>query len=133
MYIALDAYRYTVTSIVAIANLKGGVGKSTLALSLASTLHGENLSVLLIDADPQGTCRAWSALAADRVRLGIIDSPPRLGVESRLAMMAADLVVLPVTPGAADAWALRETISVFEEAQALRPELRAVNLHQPCG
>ena len=40
-------------------------------------------------------------------------------------MLAADLVVMPVTPGAADVWALQETVSALEEARILRPELRA--------
>jgi chromosome partitioning protein len=41
-------------------------------------------------------------------------------------MLAADLVVVPMTPGAADLWAAAETVRVLEEARGLRPELRAV-------
>jgi len=133
-----------------VASLKGGVGKSTIALNLASVLHVAGHQVLLVDCDSQGTCQAWRAVGAEagvdgppvvavdgrslrrdlpRVAKGfdvvVIDGPPRLGAETRATMLAADLVLLPVTPGAADAWGLQETIKVLEEAQAMRPELRA--------
>jgi chromosome partitioning protein len=52
--------------IIAIGNLKGGTGKSTIAVNLACRLAEKQRSVVLIDADPQGT-------AAARLRNG----PPR--------------------------------------------------------
>ena len=135
---------------IALAALKGGVGKSTLSLNLATCLHRAGHKVLIVDADPQGTCRTWAGKAAEiehegppvvsisgkslRRDLGqvsegfdvvIVDSPPRLGTEVRAAMLAADLVVLPVIPGGADVWALQETLVVLEEAQEFRPELKA--------
>lgn len=55
----------------------------------------------------------------------IIDTPPRLGVEARAAMLAADLVVVPTVPGAADVWALQETLAALADSRQLRPELRA--------
>jgi chromosome partitioning protein len=44
--------------IIAVGNLKGGTGKSTVAVNLACRL-AESQSVALIDADPQGTAAAW--------------------------------------------------------------------------
>jgi chromosome partitioning protein len=136
---------------IAVAGLKGGIGKSTITLNLATCLHRAGHKVLIVDADPQGTCRTWSAKAAEaghdgppvvaiegktlrkdlaRVAEGfdvvVIDSPPRMGTESRAAMLVADLVVLPTVPGAADTWALTETLVVLEDARGIRPELRAV-------
>lgn len=135
---------------IAFAALKGGVGKSTLSLNLAACLHRAGHRVLVVDADPQGTCGAWAARAAELGRDGppvvamtgaalrrdlprvgegygavVVDSPSRLGTEARAAMLVADLVLLPVTPGVADVWAARDTVAVLEEARVLRPELAA--------
>lgn len=135
--------------IIAVTGLKGGVGKTTVTLTLATTLHAAGHRVTVIDADPQGTARAWASRAAELGRSGpavmgmsgaqlrrdleslarvsdivIIDSPPRLGSDARAAMLVADLVLLPTTPGAADLWALQETIAVLEEARGLK-DIRA--------
>lgn len=135
--------------VIAIAGLKGGVGKSTIALNLASCLHRGRHRVLLVDTDTQGTLRRWASragqeehdgppvvsmeprmLARDlpRVAAGfalvIVDTPARLGREARAAMVAADLVLFPVLPGAPDVWALQESIQVFEEARDIRSDLR---------
>jgi chromosome partitioning protein len=136
---------------IAVSSLKGGVGKSTIALNLATCLHRAGHRAIVVDTDPQGTCRMWAAKAAEvehegppvvamdgktlrrdleRVSKGfdvaVIDCPPRMGAETRAAMLASDLVVMPVIPGAADVWALQETIAVLDEAKQYRDELRAV-------
>jgi chromosome partitioning protein len=136
---------------IAFCCLKGGVGKSTLAIHVASALHGDGHRVLLVDADEQRTSCTWAnqaaslgheappvvsitgaALAKTMASVGegfdvvIIDSPPRLGVEARAVMAVASLVVVPVTPGAADVWAASQTVALIEEARAFRPSLEAV-------
>jgi len=138
--------------VITFSSLKGGVGKSTLSMNVAAYLALAKHRVLLVDTDPQGTCVAWSACAADAGRdqpspvvvampgsvlrrdlptiakgfdVVVVDSPPRLGLEARSAMLVADVVLIPVTPGAADVWAAKETVMVLEDAKGLRPDLRA--------
>ena len=135
---------------IALTALKGGVGKSTIALNVASCLHHAGHRAMVVDSDPQATCRMWATQAAeaghegppvigmdgrslrrdlDRISAGfaavVIDTPSRLAVETRAAMLAADIVLLPIVPGGADVWALQETLTVLEEARSLRPELHA--------
>lgn len=135
--------------VIGIAALKGGSGKSTLAVNIACQLHSGNHRVLLVDGDSQGTCRGWAAIAAGADRdtppvvgmgaemrrdlprvaggfdVAVIDSPPRLSAEQRAAMLVSDVVLMPVTPGPADVWALQETLALFDEVQDLRPEIKA--------
>lgn len=131
---------------VAFANLKGGVGKTTLVLNCASALHRAGHRVLVVDADSQGSARSWHGRAAElghpappvvgvdagslRTALPslsggfdvvLIDTPARLGAEARAAMIVSDLVVVPVVPGQVDLWALERTVAVLDEARAIRP------------
>lgn len=47
--------------VISILNQKGGVGKTMLSINLAAALKVLNHSVLLVDADPQGSSLDWAA------------------------------------------------------------------------
>ena len=137
--------------IIALLNQKGGVGKTTLATHLAGELAMQGQSIILLDADPQGSALDWTqrrqqnglrrlfgavglaretlhqeapelARRADHV---IIDGPPRIAALARSALLAADLALIPVQPSPYDVWASAEMVALIREAQVFRPALRA--------
>ena len=106
--------------VITIAMQKGGVGKSTLARSLAVAAARDGLSVLMIDMDSQQSVSQWAerregdmpvvvfstenelpkklAQAKGVADLVIIDTPPARSTEAPAAVEVADLVLIPTTP-----------------------------------
>ena len=145
--------------IVALLNQKGGVGKTTLALHLAGEWARTGSRVTLVDADPQGSALDWSqqraregcprlfgvvGLARDTLHREapelardvdhvVIDGPPRVAGLMRSALLAADLVLIPVQPSPFDGWASAEMLALLTEARIYRPELAARFVLNRCG
>lgn len=133
---------------ITIAQQKGGAGKTTLAAQLAVAWWKGGLRVALLDVDPQGSLAAWFdqrlrkgvpsdgmhlvqvsgwRLSAELDRLKrdfdliVIDSPPHAETDARVAVRAAELIVVPVQPSPMDLWATRPTLdlAVKERARAV--------------
>jgi chromosome partitioning protein len=126
--------------IITIAQQKGGAGKTTLAVHLALAWHEAGESVALVDIDPQGSLSRWFGIReaalgagktgitvaavtgwragneieklAGRHSLIVVDSPPHAETEAKMAIRAANLVVVPVQPSPLDLWATKPTVDI---------------------
>ena len=128
-------------TIIALANSKGGVGKSTLCLLIASELAENGASVLVIDADPQQSCRQWVdrcnsvstlpssllvttassphdlkvALTTATASIVLIDVQGSINDLLIAAIVASDITLVPAK---ANVMEMIETVKLFEWAKA---------------
>ena len=133
--------------IISLLNQKGGVGKTTLAIHLAVALAKKKKRVLLVDADPQGSAMDWSANRESTTSLPviglpkatlhkelpkmqsdydfiIIDGSPRVYDVARSALMASDIVLIPVQPSPYDVWAAKEIVDLLKDIKPFKENLK---------
>ena len=127
--------------VIAVANSKGGTGKTTLASALAVRAARESKRVAMVDLDPQKSLVAWwkrrgrsdnptifegadtagdavEALELDGWDWVFLDGPPSyLGVIQEM-IEAADFVLIPVKPSVVDILATQDAIALAREADA---------------
>lgn len=134
--------------IIGVLNQKGGAGKTTVATAVSAVLADKGFRVLLLDSDPQGSSLNWSYIRTlpskftvvgmphagihkeiEQVSVGydyvVIDGAPSVDQIARSAIMASDLVVIPVQPSPYDIWAAEDIVNLVTEAQIYKPMLKS--------
>lgn len=141
--------------ILAVGNVKGGVGKTTLAINIAIAQAQRGHDVLLVDGDEQFTALAFTELRAralggapgytavslqgaalrtqvrqlaPKYRDIVIDVGGRDTGSLRAALTVADTLLVPVQPRSFDIWALDQVSVLVREAREINDHLRVVTV-----
>lgn len=133
---------------IAVANQKGGTGKTTLALNLAAGLHQRG-STLVLDADPQGSISQWAGIDEKRDlplvqhvahgdlsahmakgvqthRYLVVDCPPASQTATVVDILNnVDMVLVPIQPSPVDLWASVDIAEAVRSSQMRNPQLKA--------
>lgn len=134
--------------VIALVGNKGGAGKTTLCINLASGLH-RRCPTIVLDADPQRSSFQWRELAErdnlvdvvdavddvvaavtkyrDLYDCVVIDCPPSVqSDQTRQALTCSDLALVPVLPSPLDLWASVHVEKELEWARSVNPDIRAL-------
>ena len=135
-------------AVIALVGNKGGAGKTTLAVNLATTLAKAG-STVVFDADPQGSVLQWQRIAesnsgltvidtaegleetfartADRYDHVVIDCPPSVHApQTHAALKVSHIALIPVQPSPLDLWATVHIEQAVAQARIVNPGLRAL-------
>lgn len=133
--------------IIVVGSQKGGVGKTTLAVAIASFLAALGKSVIIVDADDQKSILTWYnnrdenlthipvAGATGNIKnmlkeydktydYVICDCAGRDSAELRSGLLAADVFVSPIRPSQMDIDTVPHLLQVFETAHDFNEKLR---------
>jgi chromosome partitioning protein len=137
--------------ILVVGGIKGGSGKSTIAVNLAVARAGKH-KVLLVDGDDQESTSDWFAerkssfpnlspnldfiqvsgksardqllAVADRYDTIIVDTGGRDTITQRAVLSVADLLLLPFQPRSVDIWTLKRVSTLITEIYNINPDLK---------
>ncbi len=140
--------------VIALINQKGGSGKTTLAIHLATAFVTGGYNTLLLDLDPQASAAEWKDARRDempkvmavpatrlqkvleeaeavRTDILIIDTAPHSEGSALSAARAADLILVPCQPSIMDLRAMRKTAELLHHVKKpVRAVLNAVSQHE---
>lgn len=126
---------------IGLVSQKGGAGKSTAAVALASALAAKH-RVILVDLDPQGSVSRWASMAKlpatlEVVHLAkaadlkkaqldadfvVVDTKGELSAD---ALPFLDLALIPCSPSIFDLWAAEPTVALVKAHQSVRKDFKA--------
>lgn len=140
------------TQIIGVIQVKGGVGRSTIATNLAA-LFSLTQPTALIDCDlPQGTSASWyavrtSEMPSDNLTLAtagdyrelvsraqelskthrylVIDAPPRIAEMTRAVVVMSTLCLVPLGASAAEIWSTADLVKTLDAAREFRADIDA--------
>jgi chromosome partitioning protein len=138
--------------ILTVGNIKGGVGKTTLAVNLAIARANAGKDVLLVDGDEQHTAITFTELRAEQLGAPgytavslqgaalrtqvrqlvpkyddiVIDVGGRDTGSLRAALTVSETLLIPVQPRSFDIWAVDQMAELVKEAREINPDLRAL-------
>jgi len=137
--------------VVVVGNEKGGVGKTTLAVNLATMCALAGKDVLLVDTDRQESSSDWAAARSiyradrgmtpdivcvsktgkvgydissmrEKFDVVIVDAGGRDSIELRQAMVVCDILIVPVKPGQFDSWSFPAMSNLVRQIRAQTEE-----------
>jgi chromosome partitioning protein len=134
--------------VIAVVGNKGGAGKTTLSINIASGMQ-RRFPTVLLDADPQRSSFQWREIAErddlvevvdavedvvetvkqyrDRYDCVMIDCPPSVQSEqTRQALTCSDLAVIPVLPSPLDLWATVHVEKELDWARSVNPAIKGL-------
>jgi len=135
-------------TVIVLASSKGGVGKTTLSMNLASGLARRDTTVV-VDADPQQSARQWRQVAEGATlcfdveatdgrtgdviteavqahRYVVVDCPPSfVAPQTQEALREADLLLVPMQPSPVDLWSGTHVVEWVSLAKRINPGLSA--------
>lgn len=138
--------------IITVGGIKGGTGKTTIAVNLGIALALASKDVLLVDADDQGTATDFAALRnqqgetlvsytsiqlagkavreqvlklKDKFNFIIIDTGGRDTTSQRAALSVSDILLIPLAPRSFDMWTIDLISRLIEEIAVINPALQA--------
>ena len=138
--------------IITLYNQKGGVGKSTIAANLSIKFNQIGKSVLLVDADSQGSMSDFHKIRSSRkdrdtfpvnsiltptlhkdlkkysFEVIVVDSSARDSMVSRSAVLSSDVVLIPMKPSGLDFWSTEGLFDFLEEARIGRENLKIIGV-----
>lgn len=123
--------------VIGLISQKGGVGKSTLALCLATSFQAAGKNTIVIDLDPQASAAEWHDARADKLphvesvhaarlkqtveksqEIGadilILDTAPHSEATAIEAARLSDLILVPCRPSIVDLRAMRQTVDLLK-------------------